>query len=84
MCGIGFYGEPITYKHMEGQISSIRYENPLQNENDMLKKQIDNMAKFICESDLDEVICSKIPLGICEQYNNGKCIECIKKYFNSL
>lgn len=46
-----------------------------------MEKQIDRMAEFINKMDVDEEICSKVKLGICEQYNNGNCKECIKKFF---
>ncbi len=75
---------PLKYDYIDQPIQSIKFEDPLKNENEMLKKQIDNMAKYICDNDIDEVICSKIPLGICEKYNNGKCKECIKNYFKDL
>ena len=64
------------------------YYNPIDSEKEALKAQINklnktinNMATFINENDLDEDICSKIKLNICEKYNNGNCKECIKKYF---
>lgn len=46
-----------------------------------MEKQIDRMAELLNQLDVDEEICSKVKLGICEQYNNGNCKECIKKFF---
>lgn len=52
--------------------------------NEKLEKVINEMAKFINKLDVDEEICSKVKLGICEKYNNGNCEKCIIEYFKDL
>lgn len=72
---------PITI----GTPDYIKYKDyAMENKDDekeKLKKQIDKMAEVLNQMDVDEEICSKVKLDICEKYNNGNCKECIKKFF---
>lgn len=74
------------YQYISAPIEvSYNYKNiELENEIQKLKNQINKMAEFINKIDVDEEICSKVQLDVCEKYNNGDCVKCIKKYFNEL
>ena len=72
--------------YLDEPITTIQYRS--NNEVDELNIKIcelnttiQRMAEFINKIDIDEEICSKVPLGICEQYNEGRCVDCIKEYF---
>lgn len=75
--------EAATYTPVYVEMPTMTMNYNVYNEDYVrkMKKQIDRMAEFINKMDVDEEICSKVKLGICEQYNNGNCKECIKKFF---
>lgn len=50
-------------------------------ENNLLKKQVNLMAEYISNLDIDEDICKKVENN-CDDFNKeNKCIECVKQYF---
>ena len=50
-------------------------------ENNLLKKQVNLMSKYISNLDIDEDICKKVENN-CDDFNKeNKCIECVKQYF---
>lgn len=52
-------------------------------ENNLLKKQVNLMSKYISNLDIDEDICKKVENN-CDDFNKeNKCIDCIKQYFES-
>lgn len=52
-----------------------------EKENNLLKKQIDLMAEYISNLDIDEDICKKVENN-CDDFNKeNKCINCVKQYF---
>lgn len=55
-----------------------------EKENNLLKKQIDLMAEYISNLDIDEDICKKVENN-CDDFNKeNKCIDCVKQYFKRL
>lgn len=53
-------------------------------ENNLLKKQVNLMSKYISNLDIDEDICKKVENN-CDDFNKeNKCIECVKQYFYRL
>ena len=52
-----------------------------EKENNLLKKQVNLMSKYISNLDIDEDICKKVENN-CDDFNKeNKCIECVKQYF---
>lgn len=50
-------------------------------ENNLLKKQVNLMSKYISNLDIDEDICKKVENN-CDDFNKeNKCIDCVKQYF---
>lgn len=52
-----------------------------EKENNLLKKQVNLMSKYISNLDIDEDICKKVENN-CDDFNKeNKCIDCVKQYF---